>query len=184
MLTHFCSLYYHYDRDADQYVDPDTWTLVRFPYGSSESTDRENMHALADALGEEHPYPADPASALIWPQHDSTELEPIIGHLWGTVMWDDANYTELRGQFSRDPLGINDVTGTVHYPRSPGMQCFTFPGPPIEINSRVPLGLEVMHNASGRLRIRHAKIKLTYYTPQLPPPEGQATLTSHASIRA
>lgn len=172
MQTHFVSLYYHADRDADQWIEPGAYRNVLFPYGSLESTDREDMHALVGPDGLEHPYSSDQASALIWPKHSSTPEEPVIGHLWACAYFEPGNYTEIRGQFSRDPLGINDVTGTVHLPPSPGVQCFTFSGPPIEINEQVPLALQVMHNSTGPRKLTHAKLKLTYYTPALAiPPE-------------
>lgn len=163
MQTHFCSLYYHADRDADQSVPPDEYYLVRFPYGGKESSDRENMHALVDSAGAEHPYP-DAASGLIRPKHDSTADRPLVGHLWATCQWDDGDFTELRGQFSRDPLGANDTTGTQHQRATPGIQCFTY-NIPIEINSKTPLGFRVSHNASRSRKIVHAKFKLVYYTP-------------------
>lgn len=161
MLTHFCSLYYHSDRDVDQVVSPGGYYIVQFPYGSGESSDRENMHAVG-APGTT----TGPVSGLILPRHDSTDAEPIVGHLWATVHWEAGDYTEVRGQFSRDPLGINDTTGTRHDAATPGIQCFTY-GIPIEINSRTPYGVRVAHDASKPRKIVHAKFKLVYYTPAL-----------------
>lgn len=162
MRTHFCSLYYHHDRDADQVVPPGDYHLVRFPYGRGESTDRENMHALVDPAGRQHPYPSDGMSGLILPQHDSTKDVPVVGDFWACVHWEPGDYTELRGQFSRDPYGANDSTGHRHDSPSPGVQCLTY-SVPIVINSRTPVGFMVAHNASQPRRILHAKFKLRYF---------------------
>lgn len=165
MFTHFCSLFYDAARDPDQYVPAGKWTLLRFPFGG-ESTDREGMHR-ATIDGITYTY-TDPESGLIWPAHDSTPEEQIVGHWYGTCHLVDGGYSEVRGQFVRDPLGPKpDSTGTVHEAPSPGMQCSAY-GIPFEINSKTPVGFKVFFGGTGTRKVEHAKFKLVYYTLVLP----------------
>jgi hypothetical protein len=159
MAQHVCSLKFDANRDGHPLsVAPgEAYHLVPFPYGSAESYDADNMHAETRA-GKTHPFPSDPASSLIWPAHSSW------GRLYAMIQWEAAtgdSATELRDQFSRDPLGENDTTCTEHRRATPGMQCFAKAWA-IFVHPSVPLGLRVAHNASGPLNLVLAEFKLEY----------------------
>ena len=159
MAQHVCSLKFDADRDGGPLsVAPgDGYHLVPFPYGSAENHDTDNMHA-EKRDGKTHPFPADPASALIHPAHEAW------GRLYAMIQWEVASgdeATELRDQFARDPLGKVDTTCTEHRRASPGMQCFAKAWA-IFVTPSVPLGLRVAHNAGGSLRVVLAEFKLEY----------------------
>lgn len=159
MALHVCSLKFDADRDGGALsVSPgETYHLVPFPYGSAENYDADNMHAETRD-GTSHPFPDDPASALIRPAHKAW------GRLYAMVQWEVASggeATELRDQFARDPLGEIDTTCTEHRRASPGMQCFAKSWA-IFVAPEVPLGLRVAHNASGSLHVVLAEFKLEY----------------------
>jgi hypothetical protein len=161
MAQHVCSLKFDADRDGHPLSVPagEDYHLVPFPYGSAESYDADDMHA-EERDGKTHPFPSDPASALIWPAHSAW------GRLYAMIQWEAASgdaATELRDQFSRDPLGVNDTTCTEHRAASPGMQCFAKAWA-IFVDPTVPLGLRVAHNASGPLNLVLAEFKLEYET--------------------
>lgn len=149
MTEHFCSL----KVDEPQSIPPNVWTIVRFPY-DGESSDLEGMHVDTGT-----PWAADPSSGLITPPDAGR-----VGHWWATAQWEPGNYTELRGQFCRDPLGATlDTTGTVHDAPSPGMQCFTYPHT-FKTDPERPVAFRVFHNASTARQLTLAEFKLTYYT--------------------
>ena len=159
MATHVCSLKFDAATDGGPLsVAPGgDYHLVPFPYGGSESYDADDMHAETWD-GTAHPFPADPASALIRPAHESW------GRLYAMIQWEVASgdeATELRDQFARDPLGTVDTTCTEHRRASPGMQCFAKAWA-IFVSPNVPLGLRVAHNASGSLNVVLAEFKLEY----------------------
>jgi hypothetical protein len=159
MVQHVCSLKF----DAKLHGGPlsvpagQNYYLLRFPYGGAESYDADNMHAqLRD--GADHPFPADPASGLIWPAHEAW------GRLYAMIQWESASgaaATEFRDQFVRDPLGTPDTTCTEHRPPSVGMQCFAKAWA-LFVEPGIPLGLRVTHNAAGALDVVLAEFKLEY----------------------
>jgi hypothetical protein len=148
MIEHFCSL----KVDVPQSVPPNVWTVVRFPY-AGESSDSDDMHADTGTA-----WASDPASGLITPTDAGR-----IGHWWATAQWEAGNYTELRGQFCRDPYGVPDTTGTVHNPPSPGLQCFTYPHV-FKTDPMRPVAFRVWHNASSARDLVLAEFKLAYTT--------------------
>jgi hypothetical protein len=153
-----CSLKFDAERDGGpQSVPADSYYVVRFPYGTAESYDTENMHAQTRS-GRTHSFPGDSASGLIWPAHQAW------GRLYAMIQWDTAAgdaASEFRDQFVRDPLGSADTTCTEHRPPSPGMQCFAKAWG-IFVAPDVPLGLRVAHNADRKLDLVLAEFKLEY----------------------
>lgn len=159
MTQHVCSLIFDATRDGGPQSVPagGDYFLVRFPYGSAESYDPDNMHAEARD-GTSHPFPSDPASGLIWPAGQAW------GRLYAMIQWDGSSgsaATEFRDQFARDPLGTPDTTCTEHRPPSPGMQCFAKTWG-IFVSPDVPLGLRVTHNGSGAVNVVLAEFKLEF----------------------
>lgn len=158
MALHVCSLKFDATTDGGPQSIPagDTYTVLRFPYGSSqESWDPDDMHAQKQG-GADHPFPSDPASGLIWPKHDGP-----WAHLYGMVQWEGGSATEYRDQFARDPLGTPDTTCTEHHAATPGMQCFAKSWA-FFVHTNVPIGLRVAHNAGGPLNVVLAEFKLEY----------------------
>jgi hypothetical protein len=147
VIEHFCSL----KVTAPQSIPPGVWTILRFPY-AGESSDTDDMHP-DPGVG----YTTDPGSGLIHPAHLDR-----IGHWWAMVQWEAGGYSELRGQFARDPLGTIDTTGTVHYPPSPGLQCFTY-AHTFKTDTR-PVGFRVYHDDDVPRHVVLAEFKLAYYT--------------------
>lgn len=158
MTVHVCSLKFDAERDGgpQSVSGGDAYYLVRFPYGSNESTDPENMHAAGG-----HAFP-DPESGLITPDADD-----VWGRLYAMVQWEDgsgAATNEFRDQFARNPLADTpDTTCTEHHAGTPGMQCFAKTWG-IYVSSDTPLGLRVTHGASGSLGLVLAEFKLEYIT--------------------
>ncbi|GGZ27465.1 hypothetical protein [Streptomyces poonensis] len=157
MTVRVCSLI----TNGPQLIAPDTYTVVRFPYGSAESYDRYDMHPATQPDGYVVTDPEnDDRAGLIWPAADG----------WGTltamIQWEAAGYTELRDQFVRDPLGLTDnpvdTTATDHRPPSPGMQCFT-KHHEIFVHPGVPLALRVSHNDGAPRRLVLAEFKLAVH---------------------
>ncbi len=99
-----CSL----KRDTPQTVPANSpYTVIRFPFGSAESSDRFTMHQANQPDGYViTDWDNDPRSGLIWPG--------VAG--WGTlyamIQWEAGNYDELRDQFVRDPLGLTPAPTT------------------------------------------------------------------------
>jgi len=150
MAVHVCSLKFDADRDGGPQSVPggDDYYLVRFPFGSAESYDPENMHASG----------AD--SRLITPGARAW------GRLYAMVQWETASgaaTNEFRDQFARDPLGALDTTCTEHHAGTPGMQCFAKTWG-IFVEPGTPLGLRVAHGASHALDLVLAEFKLEYLT--------------------
>lgn len=160
MPSHFCSLIVK----KPQAIRPNTYTLIRFPYGESESYDPENMHPLTGPDGKKHPYPSDPASGLIWPKHKE------VGTVSALIYWESDDHwpsseraTEFRDRIVRDPLGTPDSTCTEHRRASRGMQCFAKTWVML-VRPTVPLGLMVAHNGGRSLKVTLAEFKLSYHT--------------------
>lgn len=157
MATMFCSLIRH----PDQVIYPGSYTIVKFPFGSSESWDVHGMHNAIQPDGYEvTDWDNDERSGLIWPSVRG------LGTLHATMQWDSANYTEVRHQFVRDPLNLStgpDTTATEHFEPSIGMQCFTKSWQ-IIVNPETPLAYRVYHNASGPINLSLAQFKLSINT--------------------
>lgn len=157
MATMFCSLIRH----ADQIVPPGVYTIVRFPFGTQESWDVQNMHQVMQPDGYQiTQWDVDPRSGLIWPR--------VRGHaqLYATMQWEAGNYTECRHQFIRDPLNLStgpDTTGTEHRTPGPGMQCFTTSWMGL-VNPGTPIAYRVAHNASTPRKLVHAQFKMAIDT--------------------
>ncbi|MGO4747828.1 hypothetical protein AB4212_04185, partial [Streptomyces sp. 2MCAF27] len=107
---------------------------------------------------------ADDRSGLIWPSRYGW------GHLYAMIQWEaptgtSGQYTELRDQYARDPLGINapiDTTATDHRAPSPGAQYFS-KSHGIYVKPSTPLALRVTHNAPGPLPLTLAEFKLAIH---------------------
>lgn len=135
---------------------------VHFPFGSGESYDECGMHQMVQPDSYHiTDWRADPRASLIWPACEGW------GVLTAMIQWEPGNYSELRDQYVRDPLGFTDdpvnTTATDHRPPSPGMQCFT-KHHELFVHPDVPLALRVSHNASGPLDLVHAQFKLAIHT--------------------
>lgn len=153
-----CSL----KRDTPQIVPPGAYTIVRFPFGSAEPTDRFGMHQMQQPDGYTiTSWDTDERSGLIWPSKYGW------GHLYAMIQWEAATATEYRDQYIRDPLNLGsptpvDTTATDHRPPSPGMQCFT-KSHGIFVNAATPLALRVWHNAPVPLALVLAEFKLAIH---------------------
>lgn len=153
-MLHICSLIVN----EPQAIPPGGYHVVRSPFGADESYDAWGMHQAVQPDGARVPdWRTDDRSGLIWPA--------VAG--WATltvnIHWEAGDYTELRDQFVRDPLGYGDdpvnTTATDHRPPSPGMQCFT-KHHQLFTNPGVPLAVRVGHNASTPRRVVHAQFKV------------------------
>lgn len=153
MTLHICSL---------KVEDPQTvpvlssdYYLIRFPYGSAESWDPENMHPAAQPTGTTSSYP-DPRSGLIWPS--------VSGWGWLTAMvfWDTGSASEYRARFVRDPLNLTtgfDSTATVDDSPTPGGQYRHYQHE-IFVHPNTPIALMVRHSASSPVKVTLAEFKL------------------------
>lgn len=156
-----CSLKYDPAVDGAQSIPADgAYHLVRFPYGSHESYDPDNMHALT-RNGKDHPF-SNQQSGLIWPA-----LPPgksAWAHLFAMVQWKPGNATEYRDRFVRDPLNLSsgtDSTCTEHRAPSPGMQCFAKSWA-MWVSPETPIGLMVAHNAASSMQLDVCEFKLSF----------------------
>ncbi|MEU8870426.1 hypothetical protein AB0D24_04535 [Streptomyces javensis] len=134
--------------------------VLRYPY-DTESYDPYEMHEAVQPDGYQVvDWRTDDRSGLIWPAKTGW------GVLTAAIQWADADYTELRDQFVRDPLGITsdpvNTTGTDHRPPSPGIQCFT-KNHPIIVHPDVPLAVRVAHNASAPVNVILTEFKLAIW---------------------
>lgn len=153
MSTYFCSLGFKPQAGQEQVIPTGKYTLLRFPFGAQENVDPWDMHPRRQPGGAVIQYP-DPRTGLIWP------TKAGLGCLELNVIWMDADYTELRDVFVRDPLGTPDETAYDHRARTPGEQCFTKTHW-LVVRPDVPLGVMVGHNGSGDAKVRMAQFKLT-----------------------
>lgn len=154
MPEHYCSLIV----DQPQTIPPNTWTVVRFPYGSAESEDAENMHRKV-VDGKSHPYPSDPWSGLIWPGHTGP-----VGTWYAMYQFGSAgNAREFRAQFCRDPFGKPNTTATRHYAPTPGLQC-EVSGWAFRIRKNTPVAFRVRHDSDEPLELVFSELKLHYIT--------------------
>jgi len=154
----YCSL----GRTPDQVIPPRTYTLVRFPFGSShEFGDAHGMHDLVQPDGYEiTSWDTDDRSSLVWPAARGLGLLHITTH------WEAGNYDEFRDQFIRDPLNLNkgpDVTGTKHFPPSPGMQFFSSSWQ-LVVEPGTPIAYMVYHNDTVPRKLLYANLKMSIFT--------------------
>lgn len=153
-----CSL----KRDTPQSIPANrTYTVIRFPFGNAESTDRFAMHQVNQPDGHVvTDWDTDDRSGLIWPGTAGW------GDLYAMIQWEPGEYRELRDQFVRDPLGLtrspNDTTATEHRPPSPGMQCWTKHWG-MFVTPDVPLALRATHDDRAARRIVLAEFKLVIH---------------------
>ncbi|WP_086859920.1 hypothetical protein [Streptomyces milbemycinicus] len=156
-----CSL----KRDTPQLIQQNVYAVVRFPFGAAEPSDRLGMHQVIQPDGYVvTAWDVDDRSGLIWPSKCGW------GHLYAVIQWEaptetSGQYTELRDQYARDPLGINaviDTTATDHRAPTPGAQFFT-KSHGIYVTPSTPLALRVRHNASGPLNLTLAEFKLAIH---------------------
>ncbi|MGV2914529.1 hypothetical protein [Streptomyces alfalfae] len=153
-----CSL----KRDTPQVIPPDTYTILRFPFGTAESYDQWRMHQVAQPDGYTiTDWDNDPRSGLIWPAWGGW------GELHAMIQWESGDYTELRDQFIRDPLSLGsptpaDTTATEHRPPSIGMQCWV-KSHGIFVRPDTPLAVRAAHNASTPRTVVLAEFKLVIH---------------------
>ncbi|MGV9913386.1 hypothetical protein [Streptomyces tendae] len=138
-----------------------TYRVVRFPFGAAESTDRFEMHQVAQPDGYVvSDWSTDDRSGLVWPSKAGW------GALHAMIQWEAGDYTELRDQYVRDPLGLTptpaDTTATEHRPPSPGGNYFVKTHG-IFVEPGVPLALRVTHNASEPRLLTLAEFKLAIF---------------------
>lgn len=136
--------------------------VVRFPFGGDESSDEHGMHQARQPDGVEvGDWRDDDRAGLIWPATDGW------GVLTAMIQWERGDYTELRDQYVRDPLGLTadpaNTTATDHRAPSPGMQCFT-KHHELFVHAGVPLALRVRHNARSPRDLVLAEFKLAIHT--------------------
>ncbi|GAA2284852.1 hypothetical protein GCM10010145_56030 [Streptomyces ruber] len=158
MSVHVCSLIL----DEPQVIPQGGYQVVRFPFGAGESYDAHGMHQVAQPDGYQVTnWRTDDRAGLIWPAADGW------GSLTAMIQWEAGDYTELRDQFVRDPLGLTgdpvNTTATDHRPPSPGMQCFT-KHHEIFVHPGVPLAVRVSHNDSAPRRLLLAEFKLAIHS--------------------
>lgn len=142
--------------------DDGAYHVVRFPFGTAESSDEHRMHQVLQPDGHQiKNWRTDDRAGLIWPSASGW------GALTAMVQWEAGGYTELRDQFVRDPLGLTgdpaDTTATDHRPPSRGMQCFT-KHHELFVHPDTPLAIRVGHNDSRSRRMVHAQLKLAIHT--------------------
>jgi hypothetical protein len=146
-----------------QPIKPKTYTIVRFPFGTAESTDTLNMHAASrggtyGSLAAAN-WKAEDRAGLIFPSRSGW------AQLTAMIQWDagDSGQREYRDQFVRDPLGYTsdpvNTTATEHRPPSLGMQCFAKSWT-IAVNPDTPLALRVYHDGTQPLNVSLAEFKL------------------------
>lgn len=147
--------------EEPQTIPSGGYHVVRFPFGSAESYDDHGMHQAQTTGYAITDWRTDDRSALIWPAAGGW------ADLTANIHWEPGNYTELRDQFVRDPLGYTsdpvNTTGTDHRPPSPGMQCFT-KHHAIFVRPDVPIALRLAHNDSTSRHVVHAQFKLAIHT--------------------
>lgn len=158
MTLYICSL----KRATNQSIPPNTYELLRFPFGSAEPTDKHGMHQMAQSDGYQiTDWDEDSRSGLIWPAQSGW------GTITGMVYWSDGSATKYIDRIIRDPLGFTeeprDTTATEYRhpfdgssPYHKTHEMFVEPG--------VPIGIEVRHNASTAQTVYLAEFKLAIET--------------------
>lgn len=153
-----CSL----KRDTPQSVPANSpYQVIRFPFGASESSDRYAMHQINQPDGYViTDWHSDDRSGLIWPSKAGW------GDLYAMIQWEAGEYTELRDQFVRDPLGLtprpNDTTATEHRRPSPGLQCWVKHWG-IFVDPGTPLAVRATHDDGVARNITLAEFKLVIH---------------------
>ncbi|WP_448316769.1 hypothetical protein [Streptomyces sp. CO7] len=135
-----------------------TYRIVRFPFGSAESTDPHGMHQAAQPDGRTvTDWASDDRSGLIWPSVRGW------GQLYAMLQWaESTGATEYRDQFARDPLelaGPVDTTATEHRAPTIGGEYWVKVWG-IVCNPGVPLAVRVTHNAPHPINLTFAEFKL------------------------
>jgi hypothetical protein len=149
-------------------ADPQTvpsggYHVLRFPFGGGESYDAHGMHQLEQPDGyiiSPDAWRLDDRSGLIWPTVEGW------AHLYALIYWEDGDYTELRDQYVRDPLGLStgtDTTCTDHRPPSLGMQCFS-KSHGVFVHPGTPVALRVSHNDGVPRKVTLAEFKMVIHT--------------------
>ncbi|AJE84501.1 hypothetical protein SLNWT_4125 [Streptomyces albus] len=138
--------------------DDGKYHLVRFPFGTAESSDEHGMHQVAQPDGHTvKDWTREDRAGLIWPARSGW------GELYAMVQWESGNYSELRDQFVRDPLGLTDAgvdtTATDHRVPSPGRNYFTKTHG-IFVKAGTPLGLRVAQRSGRSQKLLLAEFKL------------------------
>lgn len=162
MSLYVCSLI----SNDDQTIPADGgYHLLRFPYGDAESYDEWGMHPAEQPDGAVSVF-ADARSGLIWPATGGW------GSLTAMIHWESGNYSEVRSQFVRDPLGLaggldttcteDDAANAGGQYRAKHHELFVHPG--------TPLGIRVRHNGSSAATIIHAQFKLAVHADVAKPP--------------
>lgn len=151
-----CSL--KFADDQDQMIAPGDYQIVRFPFGSQESSDVFDLHPVIQPDTGEPVTLSSPRAGLIWPAHSRW------ARLWALMYWSDGPYTEVRSRYVRDPLGLSsgyDSTCTEDDGKNGGGQyraksweIKTYPG--------TPIALMVRHNANVPVKLDFAEFKMIY----------------------
>ena len=165
MPTEVCSL----KVDVNQLIQPNVWTLVRFPY-DTESTDPFNMHdpGRPPPGGPVLEWSTDDRSSLIWPSSSGwASLYALIQWAAPPAQSGCGTGTEYRDQFIRDPLNYtatnpSDTTATHHRAATVGGNYFEKSWG-IFVNPTVPLALRVRHNCSQALALTLAEFKVAIH---------------------
>ncbi len=151
-----CSL--KFADDQDQLIQPGDYQIVRFPFGSVESSDTFDLHPIVQPDTGQSITLSSPRAGLIWPAHERW------ARLWALMYWADGPYTEVRSRFVRDPLNLStgyDSTCTEDSAKTPGGQ-FISKSWEAKTVLGTPWALMVRHNASEAIRLDFAELKMIY----------------------
>lgn len=151
MALYVCSLI----NNEDQIIPADgSYHLLKFPF-VDESYDAWGMHSPCQPDNEESVFPDD-RSALIWPAVSGW------GTLHATIHWANGDYTEVRSQYIRDPLGLAggpDTTCTEDHQHNPGGQ-YRDKTHGIFVHPDTAVAVRVRHNGNSAATVTHAQFKL------------------------
>ena len=162
MPIYFASLGFKPATGAEQVIPTGSYTTLCFPHGTQENDDPWDMH----------PRQAPNGSLITYPAQESGLLYPTaagLGCLELNIIWMDADYTELKDVFVRDPFGTPDQTAYDHRARTPGENCFTKQHW-LLVHPDTPLCVQVGHNGTTTAKVRMAQLKLTIFTELAEPP--------------
>lgn len=151
-----CSL--KFDTDQDQWIQPGDYQIVRFPFGSVESSDVYDLHPVIQPDTQASTSLSSQRAGLIWPKHERWAT------LWGLMYWADGPYTEVRSRFVRDPLNLSsgyDSTCTEDDQSNPGGQ-YRAKSWAAKVYPGTPWALMVRHNASSAVKLDFAEFKMIY----------------------
>lgn len=159
MSLYICSL----KRDPDQSIPPNTYELLRFPFGSAESLDKHGMHQMAQPDGYQiGSWDYDERSGLIWPK--------VAGWatITGMIYWRGGSATKFVDRVIRDPLGFTtthpmDTTATEYRHPFDGSSPY-HKTHQMAVEPGVPLGLQVRHNGDSDQAVYLAEFKVAIDT--------------------